>query len=484
MATSRLKGTPTRKGIKFDPYTRALPQCPDAERVVISYLLKESDLINLVLDILKPSDFGETLHQQIYQACFLLHKDKKRIDPLSVSVWMQDNGIFEKDGDSSINKEDPRITALFEITRDDDSYDFLTYAKRVKEWSSRRKLIQIMRRGLDECYEEDNPQSLIDQVTQNILKVRAADAHELVPLKSCVGAFRQRLLVPQEERAKNAASTGISALDDALNGINPSTITAIVARSSIGKSLMAMQFVWHEATTTDYASIYFLLEMDKELIINRYLQQITGLPVHSMINGKKSMTADDKNKINDALSILEEKNIFLVDEKCNTVSQMRSYLYRFKAKYPNKKIGWIVADHWNLFEGSGDTFQQEKNASEFNDLVKEFKGRGLLPAQCRKPKDGEEAKPPTVYDVKGSGALHEICTNILVLHRPNKGEANNQLGDMANIKIDKARSALGGQKISLWFDPIRISFVDPSTRASKSPNSWAPQLDFYDEDDF
>ena len=48
---------------------------------------------------------------------------------------MQDNGIFEKDGDSSINKEDPRITALFEITRDDDSYDFLTYAKRVKEWS-------------------------------------------------------------------------------------------------------------------------------------------------------------------------------------------------------------------------------------------------------------------------------------------------------------------------------------------------------------
>lgn len=443
----------------YDPFTRTLPQTPDAERTVLSAILQNQALFHVVNGVVDASHFGYQLHAQIYTAMQAVAASGDVIDPLSISTWLINEKVLPAGPEAGVTFVDPKIEEIAGLLPDT-NFDIMPYAQRVRDWAARRKGILMVRIAIDNFYENDKPSDTITELTKSLLLIKTSDASNLIPLSVGIDRVMGQFDAPKEQKILRVTETGFHYLDSLMGGIEESTITSIIARSKGGKSTLCGQFVLNDAEKTNNAQIYFLLEMDVDLLVRRFLQQMTGLAIRPMLQGKVTMTENEKRSIVWAATELKKRNIYVVDNDCYKVSQMRAYVYQFMAKHPGKKVGWVVADHWNLFDGAHDVGQQEENAKEFNDMIKETGTRGLLPAQCRKPDPGKEKTPPTMYDVKGSGALYEIVSNLLIIHRPNKGTGETGASDLCQLIYAAGREAEDGAVIPMRFEPSRIMFTE------------------------
>lgn len=106
------------------------------------------------------------------------------------------------------------------------------------------------------------------------------------------------------------------------------------------------------------------------------------------------------------------------------------------------------------------------------DMVRVAKETGLhlhLIAHCRKPQAGDDAKPPTKYDMRGSAAISDQCDNVALVWAnkqkaaklekdPTDGEALAQPD--ALVIVDKQRNGSWEGRIKLWFHGPSLRFCD------------------------
>lgn len=97
-----------------------------------------------------------------------------------------------------------------------------------------------------------------------------------------------------------------------------------------------------------------------------------------------------------------------------------------------------------------------------------------LVTHCRKPQHGEE-KPPTRYDLRGSAAISDQCSNIVIVwanrakrealeKNPSDGEA--LVKPDALVSVEKQRHAAWEGKVALWFDDTSLRFCDDRLTAA------------------
>lgn len=472
MPPSKVKKVRQASGL--DIFERQLPQTPDAERIVLSAIFKNPALFRLVDPVLSAGDFGYDFHRHIFMAMWSLNSDGLGIDVLSVSTWLQNEGILPQSEEKAIVSISPEVQAIAEVLNDDE-IDVLAFAKRVKSWSSRRLAIKKIRIAVEGFYENDSPDDVIADLVKSLLKLDTGSDDELVHLSSPLEEVAKKLLEPKETQVTRVLDTGFPQLDDLLGGVSEGTVTAIVARPKCGKSTLAMQFVMHAAMTTEMASIVFLLEMDNELLSRRLIQQATGEQIKLYMTGKYPMGSQRQDFIMQAISHLKQRKIYVVDKNCNSIEQMRAYIYRWKASHPDTRLGWVVIDHWNLMKGSEETSEQRINAYEVGNLAKELSTRILIPAQCKKPLPGKyENFPPTMNDVNGSQALSEIVTNLLILHRPKKGTGETGAPDQCKIIFEAGRESGDGGSVQVRYLVSHTKFEEVRTPFERQMNVYEP----------
>lgn len=103
------------------------------------------------------------------------------------------------------------------------------------------------------------------------------------------------------------------------------------------------------------------------------------------------------------------------------------------------------------------------------DVAKETGLHIHLIAHCRKPNGGAEDKPPTKYDIKGTGAISDQCHNVILVwdNKPKRAELAKQFPDNEVRKqpdfmvvLDKQRNGSVEGKFGLSFDTRSLRFAD------------------------
>src|SRR5262245_47105823 len=72
--------------------TAAHPHSKEAEKAVLGSILREGPVLSSVRAILRPRDFWEDAHQQIYMAMLALADAGEPIDLGTVAGWLADRG--------------------------------------------------------------------------------------------------------------------------------------------------------------------------------------------------------------------------------------------------------------------------------------------------------------------------------------------------------------------------------------------------------
>jgi len=89
-----------------------------------------------------------------------------------------------------------------------------------------------------------------------------------------------------------------------------------------------------------------------------------------------------------------------------------------------------------------------------------------LVAHCRKPQTGNEERPPTKYDLRGSAAISDQAHNVVIIWankakktRPDDGAVDMNAPDVL-VTVEKQRNGEYEGRSKMWFDERTMRFCD------------------------
>lgn len=118
--------------------------------------------------------------------------------------------------------------------------------------------------------------------------------------------------------------------------------------------------------------------------------------------------------------------------------------------------------------------EQKSMVGNLCDLAKETGLHMHLIAHCRKPNGGSEDKPPTKYDIKGSGSISDQCHNVILVweNKAKRAEADKREPDpkiMAGFdaiaSIEKQRNGSVEGRFGMYIDRRCLRFCDSNVAA-------------------
>ena len=207
--------------------------------------------------------------------------------------------------------------------------------------------------------------------------------------------------------------TGYTKLDKYLRWFTPGQLNIIAARPSIGKTMVAMNFLLKQ-TEADKKIALFSLEMTNKEISQRILARNSGMPVDQM---NKPATPEQLERVNTAMIKLEAqlKNLTLIDS-VYTLPQITRMI-----KYLHKKswLDLVYIDYLQIFDIKGDNRNLEigKITRTLKKLAKDLQISIILLSQLNRSLETRADQDPKLSDLRDSGSIEQDADIVLMLGR-------------------------------------------------------------------
>lgn len=448
------------------------PQAIEAEASLLGCLMLDKNAIIRVVDFLTPQDFYKDIHGEIYSVCQELFEKGEPIDILSCSNRLKEKGLLEKIGGRAY------LTEL--VNSIPTASHVFNYAKIVQRKSILRNLINISYEiGQFGYNETEEPDLLLDRAEQKIFSIAQRNLSQKFSSvkENLEDAFDRLDKLSKHKGELRGLSTGFTALDNMLSGLQKSDLIILAARPSIGKSTLAMNIASHVAINEKVPVGIFSLEMSKDQIIDRLISQEAGIDLWRLRTGKLSKDGDDNDfaRINQAMGVLSEAPIYIDDSASSTILQMKAMARRLQAK---EGLGLIIVDYLQLMEARntnvGMTQQMTEISRSLKGLARELNIPVLAISQLSRAVEQRIPQIPRLVDLRESGSIEQDSDVVLFIYREDKYRPDTTRKNIADIIIAKHRNGPVG-KVELFFDESRVTFRNLEKGYSEPENGFISQ---------
>jgi KaiC/GvpD/RAD55 family RecA-like ATPase len=269
-------------------------------------------------------------------------------------------------------------------------------------------------------------------------------------------------------RRKNGEIKGLpwpkewSDLSKTLGPIEPGTFTVVAARPSVGKTIFASQL---QAFLCDegHRVYYVTRELTPERLVRRHLVR-QGAVMDNLRSGQ--ITATDEEAI-EKFRVQQSGWQVRYDHRSNTIADISWEAQNFGAEL-------VIVDYLQRM-----AYETEKEYAAITRLVNDFQDFTLatgipllLISQLTRPIKGQEHTLPSMSDTRGSGAVEERATTLVLLHRDwatREDESQGRKRKVATMKLETgvffvAKNADGEADISI---PIKVNGARMDIREEK-----------------
>ena len=164
----------------------------------------------------------------------------------------------------------------------------------------------------------------------------------------------------------------------------------------------------------------------------------------------------EMNKLVKAYNELRAAQIFIDDTPARNMLQITASARRLKLR---KELGLIVVDYIQLVnsEDSRDSRQEQiaKISRRLKTLARELEVPVIALSQLNRAVESREDRRPRMADLRESGAIEQDADIVLLLHRPDYYDANDQPG-IAELIVAKNRNGATDTK--------KLTFLKSLTR--------------------
>jgi len=432
---------------------RQMPHSLEAEQAVLGAMLIDASCIKEVMDKLRPDDFYLKQNRDIFETIQSMFLYSKPVDGVTVANEMEVNGTYDP------NTTRNYLVQLLETTPT--SANVLEYADIVRDKSLMREVrraAENISRMVDDG--TGGASSVLDAAEQGIYAVRRGRSAQGMER---IGTVLQGLLDHLNELSASGGktlpglSTGLSAVDNKISGLNKSDLVLLAARPGMGKTSFALNLVLNVAKATNKAVAVFSLEMSKQQLVTRILSSESLVELKRLVTG--NLRESDWMKIADAASNLSRLDIQIDDNPLLTVADMNAKCRRIE------NLGFVVIDYLQLMTSAGGkSYSGENRQQAVSDIsrmlkimAKELQVPVLCLSQLSRANEKREDKRPMLSDLRESGAIEQDADIVMFLYRDDYYNEDSEKHNIAECIIAKNRHGETG-KVELRWMPEYTTF--------------------------
>jgi len=435
---------------------------PDSEAALLGALLINPALIQEIS--IQPDDFYLRPNRRIFAAMIELDANQSAIDPITLSAELTHRGqLIEVGGDA-------RIAEL--VSFPSFSGNAVHYAARIKEWSDRRKLINLANKIAKAAVDPEQPVSAAQALALESFSDFGAVDNAAVPVRDWIADA-----VAEIERRRNSPlsefilPTGFSDIDRVIDGLSPpdGTLLMLSGEWGVGKTILAQDFAMSFQTFSPGA--FYSLEMSAFRLSLRMLSVATGLSAKAMKKGKVSDGEMEEIERADHADV----RIHTSYARGFDTATLRADLVRLKRDHG---ITWFVLDYLGLladkFPGNVPEWEaQGQIGRRLMDICRDLElGAVVIHTQTKSGELAGAAKIGYDGDIHLSLAPDEVTAGIVEVKIKKNRDGEGPLGsvDLFAPKDTPKFESAAGQRIDLSQmepKPLPATEFDPTAGFDK-----------------
>ena len=437
---------------------RELPNNQEAEQAVLGSMFLSKTALQKGCDNLKESVFYSKRNGLVFRVIKNLNEKNIPIDITTVTEELKNNNLMNEVGGVEY------LTDVLDSVPSAANFDY--YSKIIENKSILRDLIEtsteITTMGYDETGEINETVEEAERKILNILKNRKTT--EFKSIQDVMKRAQENLVQLSELKGDvTGLPTGWTDIDKITSGFHENELIIIAARPAMGKTVFACNLATYIATHTDKTVALFNLEMGAEQLAQRFIASLGQIDQTKLRTGR--LDNKDWKRVTEAISQLENANIFMDDTPGITIGEIRSKCRRLAAS--EKGLGIIIIDYLQLISTNnkyGANRQQEVSdiSRALKTLAMELNVPVVALAQLSRAVEQREDKRPIMSDLRESGSIEQDADIVSFLYREdyyNKQARDDSHTSVSEFIIGKHRNGPTAT-IELLFKRNTATFVN------------------------
>lgn len=424
---------------------------------MLGALLLDPDAIITVGDFLKPEDFYDPVHREVYQAIIHLHQGHEPVDFITVCSKLEQNAVIQNVGGSAFLAD---IAAAVPT-----SSHIYQYGQIVKTKAVHRRIIAAGQKIAGLGYEQERTTSdLLDEVEKTVFEVsniflKDKFMHIRDILDQRYEKFAEMHEADDDDSVKGVP-TGFKTLDMKLSGLQPSDLIIIAARPSMGKTSLMLNVAQNMAIRYKKSVGIFSLEMSKEQLVDRLFASMLGVDSWKLQRGK--LDDSDFQNLGPIMDELNAANLFIDDSVASTVQELRTKARRLQMEHG---LDILMVDYLQLMS-TGNHQYAGNRVQEISEISRSLKqlGRELhIPvvalSQLSRAVESRPGNIPQLSDLRESGSIEQDADIVMMMYREDYYEEDSDRPGVTDIYIRKHRNGPTG-RVELMFKREQMRFYD------------------------
>jgi replicative DNA helicase len=447
------------ESIDLSVFEKAPPHDLDAERAVLGALLREPELCDEVVMVLRdPDDFYHDAHKRIYSHLMKMRSDNSKIDLLLLVSNLRTTDELDLVGGQAYLGE---LMTLVPV-----SVHAEHYAKIVREKATLRKLIHAGSEIVRDAYA---PETLV----KDILNRAASEMNRLCETQTTnqvsdmeavmndVSTYIDRKL----QGLVDGIKTGFVDLDNLIGGFHPNELIILAARPSMGKTALALNIAENIAVKDRQPVLFVSLEMTRKELGTRLLCSLAHVDNYQIRRGL--LSKEERSSIFEISGELTKAPMYIDDTSSRTVAEISAVARRLKRQ---DDLKLIVIDYIGLItpENPDEPRQEQvaKIARHLKLLARELQVPVLCLSQLNRQADSRGGNErPRLSQLRESGAIEQDADVVMFVHRDEMGMSREQaqekgLAGKAELIVAKQRNG-ATDDIDLFFKKEWTRFFSP-----------------------
>jgi replicative DNA helicase len=406
--------------------------------------MSDNSSLGKISGLISNDDFYQDDYKAIFNAISDLAKEQSAFDVITLCERMSGNSVLQ-----SCLKFLSAVNAT--------PANIVSYADIVKNYSLRRKTIEISKRAIelssiDNATAKDVLTELISDCG-GLLAGFETETGGIVHIKKVLASAVENIEAMFESDGKQTGliETGLLDFDKRFGGVQKGDLTVIAARPGSGKTTLAQNIVENFAIKKENLEkpvIFFTTEMPPEKLVMRMICSLGRLD-YSKVSTGKIESAEEWARVTSAVNLLASSSIYI-----DGTNNLTTVAYQSKIEQFVRDIGkpeMIVVDfiqRMDVPEMRGNRTGMIREITRVLTLsAKDLDISVIALAQLNRNLESRPNKRPMMSDLSESGAIEENAGLIVFIYRdelynedsPDKGVAEIIAGKVRYGEIGTVR---------------------------------------------